>query len=183
MIIIIIAQEIILLYKSIFYIGCLRKKVVCSIELFTPRSEQSASSKKRRTTSSSGFAPDQFPDNIDLEDLIDNLWCSWPLGQYLGYPWGHLATSKNLVTFMLPWEYFSTGWSGSKYDEGIHPSEKSDLIDNLRCLWLLGQCTHGVIQRFLHVCHSESVRERSTPYQSIDWCIEHTVTVYCNISV
>lgn len=124
MIIIIIAQEIILLYKSIFYVGCLRKKVVCSIELFTPRSEQSASSKKRRTTSSSSFAPDQFSDNIDLEDLIDNLWCSWPLGQYLGYPWGHLATSKNLVTFMPPWEYFSTGWSGSKYDEGIHPSEK-----------------------------------------------------------
>lgn len=124
MIIIIIAQEIILLYKSIFYVGCLRKKVVCSIELFTPRSEQSASSKKRRTTSSSSFAPDQFSDNIDLEDLIDNLWCSWPLGQYLGYPWGHLATSKNLVTFMLPWEYFSTGWSGSKYDEGIHSSEK-----------------------------------------------------------
>lgn len=124
MIIIIIAQEIILLYKSIFYVGCLRKKVVCSIELFTPRSEQSASSKKRRTTSSSSFAPDQFSDNIDLEDLIDNLWCSWPLGQYLGYPWGPLATSKNLVTFMLPWEYFSTGWSGSKYDEGIHPSEK-----------------------------------------------------------
>lgn len=73
MIIIIIAQEIILLYKSIFYVGCLRKKVVCSIELFTPRSEQSASSKKRRTTSSSSFAPDQFSDNIDLEDLIDNL--------------------------------------------------------------------------------------------------------------
>lgn len=36
-------------------------------------SEQSASSKKRRTTSTSSFAPDQFPDNIDLEDLIDNL--------------------------------------------------------------------------------------------------------------